>query len=150
MSGGSLDYFYSRIDEPIQIISEKIKWGKKTWSSKTLKKFIMAIKYLRVAQIYSKRIEWLLSGDDGEESFHKRLKEELDEYKNNYEEIEPQLKKCSLCQNFNGKDCDNRWKMTSYYFDHPEWEEMDRKDYKRRLTDASDCYNFEEIRDEDF
>ena len=57
----------------------------------------MAIKYLRVAQIYSKRIEWLLSGDDGEESFHKRLKEELDEYKNNYEEIEPQLKKCSLC-----------------------------------------------------
>ena len=40
--------------------------------------------------------------------------------------------------------------MTSYYFDHPEWEEMDRKDYKRRLTDASDCYNFEEIRDEDF
>lgn len=150
MSGGSLDYFYSRIDEPIQIISEKIKWGKKTWSSKTLKKFNMAIKYLRVAQIYSKRIEWLLSGDDGEESFHKRLKEELDEYKNNYEEIEPQLKKCSLCQNFNGKDCDYRWKMTSYYFDHPEWEEMDRKDYKRRLTDASDCYNFEEIRDEDF
>ena len=150
MSGGSLDYFYSRIDEPIQIISEKIKWGKKTWSSKTLRKFNMAIKYLRVAQIYSKRIEWLLSGDDGEESFHERLKDELEEFKNNYEEIEPQLKKCSLCQNFNGKDCDYRWKMTSYYFDHPEWEEMDRKDYKRRLTDASDCYNFEEIRDEDF
>ena len=150
MSGGSLDYFYSRIDEPIQIISEKIKWGKKTWSSKTLRKFNMAIKYLRVAQIYSKRIEWLLSGDDGEESFHERLKDELEDFKNNYEEIEPQLKKCSLCQNFNGKDCDYRWKMTSNYFDHPEWEEMDRKDYKRRLTDASDCYNFEEIRDEDF
>jgi hypothetical protein len=150
MSGGSLDYFYSRIDEPIQIISEKIKWGKKIWSLKTLRKFNMAIKYLRVAQIYSKRIEWLLSGDDGEESFHERLKDELEKFKKNYEEIEPQLKKCSLCQNFNGKDCDYRWKMTSYYFDHPEWEEMDRKDYKRRLTDASDCYDFEEIRDEDF
>ena len=45
MSGGSLDYFYSRIDEPVQIISEKIKWGKKIWSLKTLRKFKMAIKY---------------------------------------------------------------------------------------------------------
>ena len=92
MSGGSLDYFYSRIDEPIQIISEKIKWGKKIWSLKTLRKFKMAIKYLKIAQIYTKRIEWLLSGDDGEDSFHERLREELEDYNKNYEEIEPQLK----------------------------------------------------------
>lgn len=92
MSGGSLDYFYSRIDEPVQIISEKIKWGKKIWSLKTLRKFKMAIKYLKIAQIYTKRIEWLLSGDDGEDSFHERLREELEDYKKNYEEIEPQLK----------------------------------------------------------
>lgn len=39
--------------------------------------------------------------------------------------------------------------MNSYYFDHPEWEKMDRKAFKKRLTDASDCYNFEEIQDED-
>ena len=120
MSGGSLDYFYSRIDEPVQIISEKIKWGKKIWSLKTLRKFKMAIKYLKIAQIYTKRIEWLLSGDDGEDSFHERLREELEDYKKNYKEIEPQLKKCSLCQNFNGNKCDYRWRMNSYYFDHPE------------------------------
>ena len=149
MSGGSLDYFYSRIDEPVQIISEKIKWGKKIWSLKTLRKFKMAIKYLKIAQIYTKRIEWLLSGDDGEDSFHERLREELEDYKKNYEEIEPQLKKCSLCQNFNGNECDYRWRMYSYYFDHPEWEKMDRKAFKKRLTDASDCYDFEEIQDED-
>ena len=150
MSGGSLDYFYSRIDEPVQIISEKIKWGKKIWSLKTLRKFKMAIKYLKITQIYTKRIEWLLSGDDGEDSFHERLREELEDYKKNYEEIEPQLKKCSLCQNFNGNECDYRWRMNSYYFDHPEWEKMDRKAFKKRLTDASDCYDFEEIQDEDF
>ena len=149
MSGGSLDYFYSRIDEPVQIIPEKIKWGKKIWSLKTLRKFKMAIKYLKIAQIYTKRIEWLLSGDDGEDSFHERLREELEDYNKNYEEIEPQLKKCSLCQNFNGNECDHRWRMNSYYFDHPEWEKMDRKAFKKRLTDASDCYDFEEIQDED-
>ena len=149
MSGGSLDYFYSRIDEPVQIIPEKIKWGKKIWSLKTLRKFKMAIKYLKIAQIYTKRIEWLLSGDDGEDSFHERLREELEDCNKNYEEIEPQLKKCSLCQNFNGNECDHRWRMNSYYFDHPEWEKMDRKAFKKRLTDASDCYDFEEIHDED-
>ena len=149
MSGGSLDYFYSRIDEPVQIISEKIKWGKKIWSLKTLRKFKIAIKYLKIAQIYTKRIEWLLSGDDGEDSFHERLREELEDYKKNYEEIEPQLKKCSLCQNFNGNECDYRWRTNSYYFDYPEWEKMDRKTFKKRLTDASDCYDFEEIQDED-
>lgn len=31
--------------------------------------------------IYTQRIDWLLSGDDGEESFHSRLKEELDKLK---------------------------------------------------------------------
>jgi hypothetical protein len=35
------------------------------------------MKVLRVAAVYAQRIDWLLSGDDGEESFLKRLKEEL-------------------------------------------------------------------------
>ena len=29
MSGGNLDYFYSRFDEPLEKISKEIKWGKK-------------------------------------------------------------------------------------------------------------------------
>jgi hypothetical protein len=32
-----------------------------------------------MAAIYVQRIDWLMSGDDGEESFMRRLKEELDE-----------------------------------------------------------------------
>ena len=42
---------------------------------------------LRKAYIYAQRIDWLLSGDDGEESFHKRLKEELDNLKNKKNEV---------------------------------------------------------------
>ena len=36
------------------------------------------IKALRIAAVYAQRIDWFLSGDDGEESFIERLKEELD------------------------------------------------------------------------
>ena len=36
-----------------------------------------AIKYLKLASIYTQRIDWFLSGDDGEESFYRRLKEDL-------------------------------------------------------------------------
>ena len=42
---------------------------------------------LKQAEIYAQRIDWLLSGDDGEESFHERLKEELEELKNDEQGI---------------------------------------------------------------
>ena len=58
---------------------------------------------------------------------------------NNPEVIEPQLKKCSLCENFNGKVCKHRFDLSYRYADNPEWEEIDRKSYEKRLTDASDC-----------
>lgn len=34
---------------------------------------------LKRARVYAQRVDWLLSGDDNEESFHERLKEELEE-----------------------------------------------------------------------
>lgn len=37
------------------------------------------LEILKKAAIYTQRIDWLLSGDDGEDSFKRRLKEELDE-----------------------------------------------------------------------
>lgn len=37
-----------------------------------------AIKQLRIAAVYAHRIDWFLSGDDGNESFIKRLKTDLD------------------------------------------------------------------------
>ncbi len=47
---------------------------------------------LRKAEIYAQRIDWYLAGDDGEESFMERLKDELDalelELKNKKFEVE--------------------------------------------------------------
>ena len=48
------------------------------YSKETIKEFKKGLAILRKAYIYAQRIDWFLSGDDGEESFHKRLKEDLD------------------------------------------------------------------------
>ena len=36
---------------------------------------------LKIAQVYAQRVDWLVSGDDGEDSFHSRLNKELSEIK---------------------------------------------------------------------
>ena len=62
----------------------KNKNGEQVWyddySKETLDEFRKGLDILNKAYIYAQRIDWLLSGDDGEESFHKRLKEDLEEY----------------------------------------------------------------------
>lgn len=54
------------------------------YSKRTIKEFQKAIKHLKIAAIYAQRIDWFLSGDDGEETFHKSLNEELNKLKNEY------------------------------------------------------------------
>ena len=51
------------------------------YNKKTIKEFKKGLAILKKAYVYAQRIDWLLSGDDAEESFHKRLKEELDNLK---------------------------------------------------------------------
>ena len=52
------------------------------FSKETLAEFKKAVHILKQAEIYAQRIDWLLSGDDGEDSFRKRLKEELEKLEN--------------------------------------------------------------------
>lgn len=42
-----------------------------------IEQFKIAVQKLREAQVYAHRVDWLLSFDDGEESFLRRLKEDL-------------------------------------------------------------------------
>lgn len=42
-----------------------------------IEQFKIAVQKLREAQVYAHRVDWLLSDDDGEESFLRRLKEDL-------------------------------------------------------------------------
>lgn len=47
------------------------------YTPQTIEELRKAVHILRQAVVYVQRIDWLLSGDDGEDSFHERLKEEL-------------------------------------------------------------------------
>lgn len=88
MSGGRFDYLQYRFTEIVDVIEQKIidnnaEPRPKDWfepnnfREETIAEFKKGIEYIKKAQIYVQRIDWLLSGDDGEESFLKRLKEEL-------------------------------------------------------------------------
>lgn len=107
MSGGAFDYKQCHIgmiaDEIEQTIlnngrpktKEELKdesWGRdSSWYEKypedlnhykypdaVIEEFKKGVDMLRKAHVYAQRIDWLISGDDGEESFHRRLKEDLD------------------------------------------------------------------------
>ena len=49
------------------------------YSDATIEELKSAVTTLRLAYIYAHRIDWLVSGDDGEETFHVRLQQELNE-----------------------------------------------------------------------
>jgi MoxR-like ATPase len=47
------------------------------YPDEVIEKMKEAVKALKIAQVYAQRVDWLLSGDDGEESFLRRLDDEL-------------------------------------------------------------------------
>lgn len=89
MSGGHFQYKQYELghmaDEIEQIIldndSEEVnEYGDPKsygYSSETIARFEVAREALLLAQIYVQRIDWLVSCDDGEDSFHSRLKHDI-------------------------------------------------------------------------
>lgn len=57
--------------------------GKRKYSPEVIEELKRAVYQLRVAEIYAKRVDYLLEGDDGEDSFKKRLRQELAELEKN-------------------------------------------------------------------
>ena len=106
MSGGRFNYTQYHIDDIANYIQEELdNQGKEipkerlwciesyyeehpderfypTYPEDIQEAFREGIKHLKIASIYAQRIDWFLSGDDGEDSFRRRLKEELDNFKN--------------------------------------------------------------------
>lgn len=92
MSGGRFYYrddaigeIASEIERLIQSndSTETNEYGERSghgYSAQTIAKFKHAVDLLRLAQMYAHRVDWLVSGDDSEESFHERLAEDLDEF----------------------------------------------------------------------
>jgi len=51
------------------------------YEDEVLEQFKKASDAVKIAQVYIQRMDWLLSGDDGEESFLKRINEDLNKLK---------------------------------------------------------------------
>ena len=51
------------------------------YKPETIQEFRNAVEILKKASVYVQRIDWFLSGDDSEDTFHERLNKELNELK---------------------------------------------------------------------
>jgi len=89
MSGGHFDYAQYRLNDIASSIDELIASNDDTsrneygdtrgagHSVETIERFKEASATLRRAEAMAQRVDWLVSGDDGEESFHSRWEKEV-------------------------------------------------------------------------
>ena len=92
MSGGYFEYNQWKVEELAEDIDRAIARSTRlldnppdkndyehcyVYTPETLAKFTEARDTLRRAAKMAQRVDWLLSGDDGEDSFHKRWEEEV-------------------------------------------------------------------------
>jgi hypothetical protein len=78
MSGGAFEYnqyAIARMADDIRALGAD---NKREFSEATLRQFEAAVRHLNVAYVYAQRVDWLLSGDDSEDTFHERLRLELE------------------------------------------------------------------------
>lgn len=90
MSGGHFEYSQYQIEQIASDIEqliinndseEKNEWGDPLfiqYSAETIEEFKKGLSILRQAFVYAQRIDWLVSGDDSEDTFHQRLANDLD------------------------------------------------------------------------
>ena len=91
MSGGYFDYVQTRLTWDVEeqlrallnpvTVSERFSFEpvEDPFNEEDRREFRNALYHTKKAAIYLQRVDWYVSGDDGQESFHERLKEELDE-----------------------------------------------------------------------
>lgn len=88
MSGGTFGYsqysikdIYETIEYHLEIQGKKTEYGGEypIFEQQVLKQLQDAVECLKKAYVYAHRVDWFLADDDGNETFLKRLNEELNE-----------------------------------------------------------------------
>ena len=89
MSGGYFDYEQYKIGRIADQVEHLIEanddttpneWGEtrgRGFPPEVIAEFRKGLHYLLVAAVYAQRIDWLVSGDDGEDDFLDRLRKDL-------------------------------------------------------------------------
>jgi len=74
MSGGSFNYAYMRVLDFAEELEQKLADSDYRWSPETLEELSNVLKLANYFGKVMRHTEWLYSGDYGEESFHKHLR----------------------------------------------------------------------------
>jgi wyosine [tRNA(Phe)-imidazoG37] synthetase (radical SAM superfamily) len=100
MSGGFFDYDNQLINSVADRLANVIKRRgipsmydenvvyPTNWSEETYRELANGLTILRIAHVYANRIDYLLSEDDGEETFLQRLKEDLQRHKEEFSNLD--------------------------------------------------------------
>lgn len=78
MSGGHFDYAQHHIGDIADEIDNLIAAGEYSSNAEILARFKLAVRCLRKACIMAERIDYLVSGDDDDESFMERWEAEME------------------------------------------------------------------------
>jgi hypothetical protein len=99
MSGGHFDYNEHRLDQLAEVIDQLIEDNEDTSSDEyglsrsygfkpeTMARFKLTAFTLRLARVMTTRVDYLMSGDDGEDSFHRRFPEEIKKLHKRYPDV---------------------------------------------------------------
>jgi hypothetical protein len=79
MSGGAFNYVQYQITDPVHELKDMA--ADEHWPEDVRESMLKCIKVLQEASIRLHRIDWLVSDDDGIETYRERLKRDLEELK---------------------------------------------------------------------
>ena len=79
MSGGCWNYVQHQVQDVIDDLEHTLEVNEECFSEDTLIELEVAIRFIKMAKVYIVRADWLLAGDDSEETFKERLSEDLKE-----------------------------------------------------------------------
>ena len=80
MSGSFYNYGHQKIQSIIEDLKETFddQYTVDLMDDKMIQDLLELIAALEVSEILMQRLDWYLSGDDGREAYHERLKEDLE------------------------------------------------------------------------
>jgi hypothetical protein len=75
MSGGAFDYVQHRFTDPVHELEDLA--ADNHWPEDVRESMLKCVEVLQEASVRLHRIDWLVSGDDGIETYRERLEQDL-------------------------------------------------------------------------
>ena len=81
MSGGQWNYIQYAIDDLADQMVREFKSQSELMDETTQSHYVTCYRELKKISVYLQRLDWLLSYDDSQETYHERLAEDLEDTK---------------------------------------------------------------------